>query len=623
MARKRTIVSKDKIQLQLSSMNNKSSSLKSDFSNLARYDFKGLFKLNECQEIDINSDLFKVYSFLHFYKIDLFCLVSVDQFATSSEVGYLSPKELSEWDADLVLYPEYDLLDIAKNSDKPIIFIKVPLKWAIGSKVVCPKRIQSVPSNIEFISTFNKMHPFVEIFDTCINEKHRKEIEVLSKTYGVSGDYTAKTKWKTAQDIHLTHTQPIIDYALMDRLLGGVVVSAVEEIFGILIDKGKIERNKKYIEPFSGYAIRFKSRDYLFNRVIMGRQGFSLLYSIESFIENKTISNVQICEDTYANKAFRVFYDCEKIEEIKSDLSRSFIWIIPLIIKHLDDIESDEYDRFINELENVLELNGVELSMGNVFAVVLFAKISSLAIHRKLWSSSLEGIKEASHIINKLFEQFGKKDADYTKKNDLLDFMNTFNDVSKYIKEYKLKEAVENSLNKKFDSEYLSIVFKSLSVLLATDTMAKDWYNVFNRAFNSKIDDLEFLFPVLGAWMGFYHGYRKINRQKHYNFSNDSYLESLFTHMVKCFCNETAITNGFEEKEIKGISQEKHYNKNIQLAICKYKNGFEYPFLRIDNQFEFRKLNHDLKRLRELESKLAERSIIDREIASLIKNKTV
>ena len=561
----------------------------------------------------------EIYHLLSFHKVCLFLILKVDQLAASSEWGYICPIDNKSWDKGIIFYPEYDLYPIIENVSEPVIVIKVPLHWAKKCEIRVSNDSVYPPENLEFESKYDSMFPFCEILDFYIKEIDRKEIDILSKTYNLGHILEKQSIWKKRKDISKIQRLPRLNNITCNKILGGITATAIEEIFGILIDCGRINRNSKYIEPFGSYPIIDKNKNYYFDQIILGSQGFGLIYSLQSFINNGTILRIKDIEELYINELsyIRDLYDVPN--EILFNPKQSIIWILPLIIKHIENLENRNALNFSEELKEVFDVNEIETSNDNLLAATLYAGFSASAISGKMWDNALDGIDFSKKLITDLLESITESvNIDKTESKCLNEFRNLFSKIEKSIKNYDLKNVVNLLNNSKISNFYFDSVFKSLSIIWATDTMSKDWYNVFNRAFNGKVKDLKYIFPILGSLMGFLHGYKDLNRRKNYPFSNDNYIEILTNNFIKRLYINKPGSNLTKSFYLERISECKHYNREVSLSIFKFSNGFELPLICKNINSKFQNYNKKSEILDSIISKLREKKKIENEINSLI-----
>jgi hypothetical protein len=148
--------------------------------------------------------------------------------------------------------------------------------------------------------------------------------------------------------------------------------------------------------------------------------------------------------------------------------------------------------------------------------------------------------------------------------------------------------------------------------------MSKDWYNVFNRAFNGKVKELKYIFPILGSLMGFLHGYKEIRRRKNYKFSNDTYLENLANDFFKKLYLNRNMSFNNSRNYIVDYSVYEHYNKTLALSIFRLSSGLELPLLLSDKDQELRRLKEKLLYVDELTKKIREKKQLERDIEILL-----
>ena len=148
--------------------------------------------------------------------------------------------------------------------------------------------------------------------------------------------------------------------------------------------------------------------------------------------------------------------------------------------------------------------------------------------------------------------------------------------------------------------------------------MSKDWFNVFNRAFNGNLKGLSNVFPILGAWMGFLHGYKKIRRRKNFKFSNADFIETLTINSAKkSLNNEFGVFDfSLQNKPIKSFE---FTSGTKELKILQFVSGFELPILQEIKTKELETLKTQLKDFQELIKELDKKQESEAKIQSIVR----
>ncbi len=309
----------------------------------------------------------QTYKDLHFYNYDLFCILTPDRIASSAEFGFIAPSDKVNWNEPIEFFPEYDLSEVAKLQTKACVYVKVPLKWAMFCKI-------SKENRLVFKSNLNLLFLFAEVKEYYVSSNFQKEVESKLFTYEYSISFGSSLNWKhrNSNKLQLLTTQ---DPGIIDKMLGGIIVSSIEEIFGKLIDSGRIPLNSKYIEPFTSYEISEKSDKVLYDTILLGNQGFGLIYSLMRFLESGNLEKISEIESRYFNIIQKQGYI--PLKETKASLHTSLIWYAPLIFKHFESLKEGNAKLFRAELQNIMKSNNIEHSVENQWAVVIFAGFSA------------------------------------------------------------------------------------------------------------------------------------------------------------------------------------------------------------------------------------------------------
>lgn len=557
------------------------------------------------------------YKDLHFGGFDLFCVLTPDRIAASAEFGFIAPTDNKNWDEDIIFYPEYDLGKIEKQQDKPCLFVKVPLKWA---KFCYLKNDDGVC----FISQLNSMFPFSEVIEYYVSPIFKREVDTkLFYNEDNPITYTTQANWKLLKK-HILQGVFKQEHSVFDKMLGGVLVSVIEEVFGKLIDSGKILTGSKYIEPFSPYPINDKTDKLHYDTIILGKQGFGLLYSLMAYLnEGQPTKFESLCLKEIQKSEF------QPLPQVKAEFANSLLCYIPLIFRHFENLKEGNAKLFRDELEDFMRANEIETSVENQWAVVLFAGFSAKALANDLWDNGIEGGKKSFDIIKKLKESVadtlfpnGTDDLTSDKAHKSLVFLKKIADIIKPLAETskfgKIIEIPTSFEEEVIKGDNLHCVVASLCVLWATDTMSKDWFNVFNRAFNGNLKGLSNVFPILGAWMGFLHGYKKIRRRKNFKFSNADFIETLTINSAKkSLNNEFGVFDfSLQNKPIKSFE---FTSGTKELKILQFVSGFELPILQEIKTKELETLKTQLKDFQELIKELDKKQESEAKIQSIVR----
>jgi hypothetical protein len=360
--------------------------------------------------------------------------------------------------------------------------------------------------------------------------------------------------------------------------------------------------------------------------ILLGKQGFELIYSLESVINYGTIGNIKNNEFRYNIGIKKIIEDYKTLKEFEVNNLDSTIWLIPLIIKHSKKLIEYDASEFHKELEEILKRNGLSTNISIIWPIILFAGFAACAINNKMWANAQEGILRSGEIINKLKESIGnllnasenKQEADIhlTKTREIYLF------AKKNIEAFDYQKVTEIITKLNIGEKNLfNDVLSSLCVLWATDTMSADWYNVFNRAYNGRINNLSRIFPILGTWMGFLHGYKSINRRRLYQFSNAEFIEKIGIKAIKALEDESySVIEENDECNVLQIRNITNDSSSKILFIAKFDNLFEMPLFIKSNNYNNLMNAYKSTMLRDLQFKYEELKKVEREFEKILLN---